>query len=103
MLCATPGCQLLATLTPFGGQTDMGGQADGFVMDIPPEEWKEQTLQEIREAYGVPVSIDSRELMGGESLSISFQTDGNDNFTSLGGIPDVLQCLVQSWSNGLCF
>ena len=73
----TPGCQILATLTPFGGRTGMGGQADGFVMDIPPEEWKEQTLQEIRKAYGVPVSIDSRELMGGESSSISFQTDGN--------------------------
>jgi hypothetical protein len=79
----TPGRQLLATPTPFGGRTDMGGQADGFVMDIPPEERKGQTLQEIREAYGVPVSIDSRELMGGESLSISFQTD--DNATCMEG------------------
>ena len=66
----TPGRQLLATPTPFGGRTGMGG-ADGFVMDIPPEEREGQTLQEIREAYGVPVSIDSRELMGGESAAAS--------------------------------
>lgn len=65
----TPGRQLLATPTPFGGRMGMGGQADGFVMDIPPEEREGQTLQEIREAYGVPVSIDSRELMGGESAA----------------------------------
>ena len=67
----TPGRQLLATPTPFGGRTGMNGQADGFVMDIPPEEREGQTLQEIREAYGVPVSIDSRELMGGESAAAS--------------------------------
>ena len=67
----TPGRQLLATPTPFGGRTGMNGQADGFVMDIPPEEREGQTVQEIREAYGVPVSIDSRELMGGESAAAS--------------------------------
>lgn len=67
----TPGRRLLATPTPLGGRTGSGYAADGFVMDIPPEEREGQTLQDIREAYGVPVSMDSRELMGGESAAAS--------------------------------
>ncbi|KAL7539805.1 hypothetical protein ACHAXR_010099, partial [Thalassiosira sp. AJA248-18] len=56
----TPGRKLLSAPTPFGGQTPQG-----FQMDIPPEEREGQSVQDIREAYGVPVSATAQEL-GGE-------------------------------------
>jgi splicing factor 3B subunit 1 len=62
----TPGRKLLSAPTPYGQRTPAG-----FVMDVPPEEREGQSLQDIREAYGVPVSIDSRELIGGESAAAS--------------------------------
>ncbi|KAL7437528.1 hypothetical protein ACHAXH_004932, partial [Discostella pseudostelligera] len=69
----TPGRKLLAPPTPYGQQTPLG-----FQMDIPPEEREGQTIQDIREAYGVPIAATSQELgsagMGGEGLPPS--TDG---------------------------
>lgn len=46
----TPGRKLLSAPTPYGSQPD-----GGFTMEVPPEEREGQTLQDIREAYGVPV------------------------------------------------
>ncbi|KAL3783566.1 hypothetical protein ACHAW5_007874 [Stephanodiscus triporus] len=60
----TPGRRLLSAPTPYGA-------SGGFTMEVPPEEREGQTVQDIREAYGVPVSVDSRELIGGESASAS--------------------------------
>ena len=74
----TPGRRLLAPPTPYGQQqqTPMGG----FQMDIPPEEREGQTIQDIREAYGVPIAATSQELgsgiIGGEGLPPSSATDG---------------------------
>mmetsp|Transcript_13353 Transcript_13353/g.15311 ORF Transcript_13353/g.15311 Transcript_13353/m.15311 type:complete len:1260 (+) Transcript_13353:178-3957(+) len=45
----TPGRKLLATPTPFG-------MTPGFQMEIPIEERSDATVQEIREAYGVPLA-----------------------------------------------
>ncbi len=62
----TPGRRLLAPPTPYGQQTPMG-----FQMDIPPEEREGQSIQDIREAYGVPIAATSQELgsgIGGEGL-----------------------------------
>lgn len=58
----TPGRKLLSAPTPFGGE----GEKTGFQMDIPPEDREGQTVQDIREAYGVPVSATAQE-MGGEA------------------------------------
>ena len=58
----TPGRKLLTAPTPLGGQTPAG-----FQMDIPPEEREGQTLQDIREAYGVPVAATAND--GGESAA----------------------------------
>ena len=60
----TPGRKLLSAPTPFGGQTPQG-----FQMDVPPEEREDQTIQDIREAYGVPVSATAQEMGGGEASS----------------------------------
>ncbi|KAL7483984.1 hypothetical protein ACHAW6_009624 [Cyclotella cf. meneghiniana] len=46
----TPGRKLLSAPTPYGSQTPAG-----FTMEVPPEEREGQTLQDIREAYGVPI------------------------------------------------
>jgi len=54
----TPGRKLLSAPTPFGG----GETPAGFQMDIPPEEREGQTVQDIREAYGVPISQTAQEL-----------------------------------------
>ena len=62
----TPGRKLLSAPTPYGGRTPAG-----FVMEVPPEDREGQTVQDIREAYGVPVSVDPRELAGGESAAAS--------------------------------
>jgi len=63
----TPGRKLLSAPTPFGaggGQTPAGG----FQMDIPPEEREGQSVQDIREAYGVPIAQTSQEMGdGGEA------------------------------------
>eukprot|EP00984_Skeletonema_dohrnii_P035609 scaffold35602_cov216-Skeletonema_dohrnii-CCMP3373.AAC.2 len=58
----TPGRKLLTAPTPLGGQTPAG-----FQMDIPPEEREGQSLQDIREAYGVPVAATAND--GGESAA----------------------------------
>jgi len=58
----TPGRKLLTAPTPLGGKTPAG-----FQMDIPPEEREGQSLQDIREAYGVPVAATSND--GGESAA----------------------------------
>ena len=58
----TPGRKLLTAPTPMGGQTPAG-----FQMDIPPEEREGQSLQDIREAYGVPVAATATD--GGESAA----------------------------------
>jgi len=59
----TPGRKLLSAPTPFGGQTPAG-----FQMEIPPEEREGQSVQDIREAYGVPVGATSQEPgAGGEA------------------------------------
>eukprot|EP00579_Thalassiosira_antarctica_P030205 CAMPEP_0202029318 /NCGR_PEP_ID=MMETSP0905-20130828/63912_1 /ASSEMBLY_ACC=CAM_ASM_000554 /TAXON_ID=420261 /ORGANISM="Thalassiosira antarctica, Strain CCMP982" /LENGTH=1341 /DNA_ID=CAMNT_0048593067 /DNA_START=13 /DNA_END=4038 /DNA_ORIENTATION=- len=55
----TPGRKLLGAPTPFGGQTPAG-----FQMEIPPEEREGQTVQDIREAYGVPIGAASQESAG---------------------------------------
>lgn len=46
----TPARKLLSAPTPFGGQTPQG-----FDMEVPPEEREGQSIQDIREAYGVPI------------------------------------------------
>jgi len=58
----TPGRKLLTAPTPLGGQTPAG-----FQMDIPPEEREGQSLQDIREAYGVPVAATAND--GGEAAA----------------------------------
>lgn len=45
----TPGRKLLSAPTPYGQQPE------GFTMEVPPEEREGQSLQDIREAYGVPI------------------------------------------------
>ncbi|KAL9179841.1 hypothetical protein ACHAXT_007811 [Thalassiosira profunda] len=57
----TPGRKLLSAPTPVGGRTPVG-----FQMDVPPEERAGQSVQDIREAYGVPVAPTAQEL-GGEA------------------------------------
>mmetsp|Transcript_345 Transcript_345/g.641 ORF Transcript_345/g.641 Transcript_345/m.641 type:complete len:1323 (-) Transcript_345:72-4040(-) len=55
----TPGRKLLSAPTPLGGTTPAG-----FQMEIPPEEREGQTIQDIREAYGVPVAPTASEETG---------------------------------------
>ncbi|KAL7464409.1 hypothetical protein ACHAXS_004746 [Conticribra weissflogii] len=55
----TPGRKLLSAPTPLGGMTPAG-----FQMEIPPEEREGQTIQDIREAYGVPVAPTASEDTG---------------------------------------
>lgn len=58
----TPSRKLLATPTP------MGMTPAGFQMAIPPEEQEGRSVQEIREAYGVPVAPTSAEGAGSGAL-----------------------------------
>lgn len=51
----TPGRKLLATPTP------MGMTPQGFQMEIPVEQRQDASVQEIREAYGVPLGLTSTE------------------------------------------
>mmetsp|Transcript_17135 Transcript_17135/g.25961 ORF Transcript_17135/g.25961 Transcript_17135/m.25961 type:complete len:1257 (+) Transcript_17135:17-3787(+) len=51
----TPGRKLLATPTP------MGMTPAGFQMEVPVEERSDSSIQEIREAYGVPLALTSSE------------------------------------------
>jgi splicing factor 3B subunit 1 len=51
----TPGRKLLSTPTPFGMSPA------GFQMEIPIEQRKDTTVQEIREAYGVPLTAPADE------------------------------------------
>lgn len=60
----TPGRKLLAAPTPFGSQTPAG-----FLMEVPPEEREGQTVQDIREAYGVPVGASSTDVDGEASAA----------------------------------
>lgn len=51
----TPGRKLLATPTP------MGMTPQGFLMDVPIEQRPDASIQEIREAYGVPLAATAAE------------------------------------------
>jgi len=51
----TPGRKLLATPTP------LGMTPTGFQMEVPIEQRPDATVQEIREAYGVPLAASSAE------------------------------------------
>eukprot|EP00934_Nitzschia_sp_Nitz4_P004991 Nitzschia sp. Nitz4//scaffold128_size63911//41023//44913//NITZ4_006223-RA/size63911-snap-gene-0.73-mRNA-1//-1//CDS//3329534844//4981//frame0 len=57
----TPGRKLLATPTPMG--TDQG-----FQMDIPVEQRQDASIQDIREAYGVPLASTAGETGEGGAL-----------------------------------
>jgi len=67
----TPGRKLLTAPTPLGG----GQTPAGFQMDIPPEEREGQSLQDIREAYGVPIAATSNDY-GGEGSAAAAAAPG---------------------------
>jgi splicing factor 3B subunit 1 len=58
----TPGRKLLATPTP------MSMTPQGFQMEIPMEQRQDATVQEIREAYGVPLTANASETGDAGSL-----------------------------------
>ncbi|VEU35214.1 unnamed protein product [Pseudo-nitzschia multistriata] len=60
----TPGRKLLATPTP------MAMTQQGFQMDIPVEQRQDASVQDIREAYGVPLAITSSET--GEASALPY-------------------------------
>mmetsp|Transcript_4651 Transcript_4651/g.13432 ORF Transcript_4651/g.13432 Transcript_4651/m.13432 type:complete len:1275 (+) Transcript_4651:868-4692(+) len=60
----TPGRKLLATPTP------MGAAQQGFQMEIPIEQRQDASVQEIREAYGVPLAPTASE--SGEAGSLPY-------------------------------
>lgn len=61
----TPGRKLLATPTPMGGVTPAG-----FQMEIPIEQRSDASIQEIREAYGIPMTGQPDEGMAGVEGSL---------------------------------
>jgi splicing factor 3B subunit 1 len=61
----TPGRKLLTAPTPYA-------QNEGFTMEIPPEEREGQTLQDIREAYGVPTVPTANEEESSASGSLPY-------------------------------
>mmetsp|Transcript_12057 Transcript_12057/g.25397 ORF Transcript_12057/g.25397 Transcript_12057/m.25397 type:complete len:1275 (+) Transcript_12057:135-3959(+) len=60
----TPGRKLLATPTP------MSMTPQGFQMDIPVEQRQDASIQDIREAYGVPLALTSSE--SGEASALPY-------------------------------
>lgn len=62
----TPSRKLLATPTP------LGMTPAGFQMEIPVEQRSESSLQDIREAYGVPLAATAAEMGRGEPGALPF-------------------------------